>query len=75
MNKVKNKKVSHYNIWDGFEAIDLMKKVLTKEEYIGFLKGNILKYQNRLGKKDDVFKEIIKIKDYTAELNEMLKCE
>ena len=75
MNKVKNKKVSHYDIWTGFEAIDLMKNVLTKEEYIGYLKGNILKYRIRSGFKDDVSKELVKIKDYTDELNEMLKCE
>jgi len=72
MNKVKNKNVSHYNIWNGFEAIDLMKTILTREEYIGYLKGNIIKYQLRLGKKDDVSKEMVKINDYTAELNGML---
>ena len=45
---------------------------LTEDEYKGFLKGNILKYQLRLGKKDNVDKEIIKIKDYQAELNNIL---
>lgn len=73
MNKVKNIDVSHYDIWDSFEAIDLMKKVLSKTEYIGYLKGNIIKYQIRLGKKDDVSKEMIKIQDYTNELNSLLK--
>ena len=34
----------------------------------GFLKGNILKYQLRLGKKDEVSKEIEKIEDYKREL-------
>lgn len=72
-NKVKNENVSHYDLWVGFEAIDVMKQVLTKEEYIGYLKGNILKYQLRLAKKDNVDKEVIKIKDYTQELNSILK--
>ena len=71
-NKVKNPNVSHYDIWLGFEAIDIMKAILTKDEYIGYLKGNILKYQLRLGKKDDVQKEIVKIKDYQRELNSIL---
>jgi len=46
---------------------------VTKEEYVGYLKGNILKYQLRLAKKDNVDKEVIKIKDYTQELNSILK--
>ena len=51
------------------EAIDVIKLALTEEEYKGFLKGNILKYQLRIGKKDDVSREIEKIKDYQRELN------
>lgn len=72
MNKVKNPNAKHYELWNDFETIDIIKKVLTKEEYNGFLKGNILKYQLRLGKKDGVDKEMIKIKDYQSELNEIL---
>ena len=69
----KNEKSKHYEIWKDFEAIDVLKNCLKKEEYIGFLKGNILKYQLRLGKKDDVSKEIEKIKDYKKELDFILK--
>jgi len=72
-NKVKNPNVLHYEIYPNVEAIDIMKKMLSKDEYIGYLKGNILKYQLRLGKKDDVTKELVKIKDYTNELEELLK--
>lgn len=68
MNKVKNKDSTHYEIWQGVEAIDIIKQTLSPVEYRGFLKGNILKYQLRLGKKDNVEKEIIKIKDYRDEL-------
>lgn len=68
-NKAKNPNSKHYELWENFEAIDVIKLVLTEEEYKGFLKGNILKYQLRLGKKDDVSKEIEKIKDYQRELN------
>ena len=72
MNKVKNPNSKHYELWQDLEAIDIIKNTLTKDEYIGFLKGNILKYQLRLGKKDNVEKEMEKIKDYQNELNMIL---
>ena len=71
MNIEENK---HHQLWEGVQSLDVMKQVLTDEEYKGFLKGNILKYQLRLGKKDDTTKEIKKINDYSKELNKML-CE
>jgi len=71
-NKVKNEKSTHYEIWKDFEAIDVIKELLTHEEYIGFLKGNILKYQLRLGKKDSVEADMEKISDYKRELNSIL---
>lgn len=71
-NKVKNINATHYELWNGFEAIDIIKNILSKDEYIGYLKGNILKYQLRVGKKDNVEKEKEKIKDYQNELNEIL---
>lgn len=71
-NKAKNPKSKHYELWNEFEAIDIIKNVLSKDEYVGFLKGNILKYQLRLGKKDNVEKEMEKIKDYQNELNIIL---
>lgn len=43
---------NHYKIKDGLEAIDVIKATLTEEEFIGFCKGNALKYQFRAGKKD-----------------------
>ena len=67
-NKAKNPNSKHYELWENFEAIDVIKLALTDEEYKGFLKGNILKYQLRLGKKDEVLKEIEKIEDYKREL-------
>jgi len=68
INKVKNKTSTHYELWEGVEAIDIIKQTLTPEEYKGFLKGNILKYQLRLGKKDNTQNEITKISDYSNEL-------
>ena len=43
---------SHYKLKDGLEAIDVIKATLREEEFIGFCKGNALKYQFRAGKKD-----------------------
>ena len=68
-NKAKNPNSKHYELWENFEDINVTKLTLTDEEYKGFLKGNILKYRLRVGKKDDVLKEIEKIKDYQRELN------
>lgn len=31
---------------------DVMESILTQEEFIGFLKGNIIKYSMRAGRKD-----------------------
>jgi hypothetical protein len=36
----------------GMQPWDVMEAVLTPEEFIGFLKGNIIKYSMRQGKKD-----------------------
>ena len=36
----------------GVQPWDVMESVLTREEFIGFLKGNVIKYSMRQGKKD-----------------------
>lgn len=46
------------------EPILVMQDMFTTEEFIGFLKGNILKYRLRMGHKDNVPKEMDKIKRY-----------
>ena len=70
MNIQENK---HHQLWNGCQSIDIIRQTLSREEYIGFLKGQVLKYQLRIGKKDDPAKEQQKIADYTAELNEVLE--
>ena len=71
-NKMNIEENKHHLLWGDTQSIELIEDFLSKEEYIGFLKGNILKYQLRIGKKDDVAKELKKIQDYTNELNKML---
>lgn len=56
---VKNK---HYV--SDHQPIETMQANMTNEEFIGFLKGNIIKYACRCGKKDEPLKEAEKIKQY-----------
>ena len=47
----------------------VMESVLTHEEFVGFLKGNIIKYSMRQGKKDSPDAE--KCKHYMQKLKEV----
>lgn len=51
------------------QPIEIMQANMTCEELIGFLKGNIIKYACRCGRKDDVSKETAKIKQYAEWLD------
>ena len=44
---------SHYKT-GGIETIEYQKAKLSKEEFTGYLKGNIIKYISRAGKKNDM---------------------
>lgn len=52
------------------QPIIFMMENFTPEEMVGFLKGNIIKYTARCGKKDDPAKEVAKIKRYAEWLKE-----
>lgn len=58
----------HYQAMD-MQPIEVMQRVLTFEEYLGFLKGNIIKYCMRAGRKqgEEASKDYAKAKRY-AEL-------
>ena len=45
--------------------------LLSKEEYIGFCKGNVIKYTIRAGKKDDAISDINKAIDYLEHLKKI----
>jgi len=49
---------------------DVMETVLTPEEFRGFLKGNIIKYSMRQGKKGDADLDGEKAKHYMTKLRE-----
>lgn len=54
----------------GIQPWAVMEAVLTKEEFIGFLKGNVIKYAMRQGKKDS--DDANKAKHYAVKLAEVM---
>jgi hypothetical protein len=52
----------------------VMECVLTREEFIGFLKGNIIKYSMRQGHKENT-DDGGKLAHYVDKLNEVLECK
>lgn len=57
------------------QPIEVMQANMTRDELIGFLKGNIIKYACRCGRKDDPKKEAAKIKQYADWLCAVLSGE
>ena len=55
---------THYKVFPDTEAIDIIKKVLTPTEYVGYLKGNLMKYRLRAGEKDSMEQDIRKANKY-----------
>ena len=53
----------HYKILDT-EAIDIIFKSLSQEEFGGYCLGNALKYRLRAGKKDKLEQDIAKAEEY-----------
>ncbi len=65
---------AHYAHMAGLEPIELMQLVMSREEFTGFLKGNIIKYTMRAGHKqgEAAEKDIAKAKRYTQWLKRVL---
>lgn len=55
----------HYNSLP-VQPIELMEAMLTREEFLGFLKGNMIKYAMRAGRKDETKKDVNKYNQYKA---------
>lgn len=51
---------------------ELMEAVLTREEWIGYLKGNLIKYSMRNGRKEDS-DDAGKARHYRQKLHEVLQ--
>ena len=63
-NPLLNPESTHYSMFDNKDAIEYLEALMSIDELKGWAKGNILKYRLRVGKKDDVLKEMYKIKTY-----------
>ena len=57
----------HYKV-GGIETIFFIKAKLNKDEYIGYLRGNVLKYASRLGSKTNAAEDAGKMAWYSNEL-------
>ena len=62
---------SHYKDMP-MQPWEVMEAVLTPEEFCGFLKGNIIKYSMRQGRKGDASQDADKARHYAAKLREFL---
>lgn len=58
---------SHYTSGK-VECIDCIESAMTSEQFEGFLKGNVMKYVFRCGKKDEVIQELKKAEWYLQKL-------
>ena len=63
----------HYKI-NGEDLITAMENgLVSKEQYIGFLKGNIMKYLVRCEYKNNTLSDLTKAKDYLNRLYDFFK--
>ena len=61
----------HYTL-GGIETIDFIQAKLTKEEFLGYLKGNVLKYGSRIGNKGAAVLDAGKLGWYANKLQDAL---
>lgn len=66
---------AHYKVEGLPEAIDIINHLMHREQYEGFLWGNILKYTYRYGRKGDKKETAGKIEWYAQKLKELGECE
>lgn len=71
------KSPSHYMLFPDMESIEAIEKLLNGEEFVGFLKGNILKYRFRAGRKGNsdakTLEDVRKSEQYAQMLREHLE--
>lgn len=65
---------AHYTV-GGYEALDVIKAKLTPEEFIGYCKGNILKYLMRANYKGFHDTDCGKATYYATEMEEAINGE
>ena len=66
---------NHYKGSENIDVIDFLYQQLPFEQFKGFMKGNMIKYPVRAGRKDDELADIKKARDYADRLIEKLEVE
>jgi len=61
----------HYMLFPDMEAQHVIRKTLTLPEFVGYCKGNSLKYRLRAGKKNDASEDLAKAAVYERWLWEL----
>lgn len=65
-----------YYAGNGLSPLEAFKKgLLSREETIGFIKGNVIKYTVRAGHKENASKDIVKAIDYLTHLKRLYEHE
>lgn len=73
INDMYNDVPTHYKA--DIDVIEFCRQHFTDEEFKGAMKFNLIKYPTRLGRKDDMVKELDKIIDYAQRYKEVLESE
>lgn len=73
INDMYNDVPDHYQA--DIDVIEFCRQHFTDEEFKDAMKFNLIKYPTRLGRKDDVVKELDKIIDYAQRYKEVLENE
>ena len=55
------------------QPIEFMRSFMSRDEFIGFCKGNVIKYVARAGKKGDAAEDIEKARQYLGYLARFLE--
>lgn len=71
INDMYNDVPTHYQA--DIDVIEFCRQHFTDEEFKGAMKFNLIKYPTRLGRKDDMVKELDKIIDYAQRYKEVLE--
>lgn len=65
----------HYKGSENIDVIDFLYQQLPFEQFKGFMKGNMIKYPVRAGRKDDELADFKKARDYADRLIEKMEAE
>lgn len=65
---------SHY-VEMPMQPWEVMEAILTHEEFVGFLKGNVIKYGMRAGRKGGAEIDVEKARHYARKLAEVVRTE